>query len=105
MMADTVEPLVLDFPYGGERPVRFSSSASYAVNGLSEAVSETVEWPHGLGEVVTAAAGAGLRVEALTEWFDEDKDPKLLVGTDGLARFPVSQELLPTSYGLRARRP
>ena len=84
--------------------MRFSSSESYAVSGLDPAASQTVQWPHGLGEVVTAAASAGLQVEALTEWFDEDQDPKLVVGTDGRARFPLGSQQLPTSYGLRARR-
>ncbi len=105
MMVDTVDPLVLDFPYAGEEPVTLSSSASYAVGGLSPETSQTTQWPHGLGEIVTAAAAAGLRVESLTEWFDEAKDPKLAAGPDGRARFPVGGEQLPTSYALRARRP
>ena len=105
LMADTVDPLVLDFPYGGEQPVTFSSSASYAVGGLGPEARQTTQWPHGLGEIVTAAAAAGLRVESLTEWFDEARDPKLVTGPDGRARFPVSGERLPTSYSLRGRRP
>jgi hypothetical protein len=105
MMVDTVDPLVLDFPYAGEQPVTFSSSASYAVGSLGPEASQTTQWPHGLGEIVTAAAAAGLRVESLTEWFDEAKDPKLVAGPDGRARFPLGDEQLPTSYALRARRP
>jgi 2-polyprenyl-3-methyl-5-hydroxy-6-metoxy-1,4-benzoquinol methylase len=103
-MVDTVQPLVADFPYGGEQPHTFTSQSSYAVGGLDPSVRQTVQWPHGLGEVVTAAAAAGLRVESLTEWFDEDQDPKLVVGGDGRARFPLGSEYLPTSFGLRARR-
>ena len=104
-MADTVQPLVADFPYGGEQPQGFSGTSSYAVGGLDAAVSQTVQWPHGLGEIVTAVAAAGLRVESLTEWFDEEQDPKLVTGADGRARFPLGSQFLPTSYGLRARRP
>jgi 2-polyprenyl-3-methyl-5-hydroxy-6-metoxy-1,4-benzoquinol methylase len=104
-MLDTADPLVADFPYGGEQPHTFNSVNSYAVGGLDASVAETVQWAHGLGEVVTAAATAGLRVESLTEWFDEDQDSKLVVGDDGRARFPLGSEYLPTSYGLRARRP
>jgi SAM-dependent methyltransferase len=103
-MVDTVRPLVLDFPYAGERPHTFTSEASYAVGGLDPSIRQTVQWPHGLGEVVTAAVAAGLRVESLTEWFDEDQDPKLVVGDDGRARFPIGSEYLPTSFGLRANR-
>ena len=104
-MVDTVEPLVVDFPYAGEQPVRFSSAVSYAVGGLDSSAQESVQWPHGLGEIVTAAAAAGLRVESLTEWLDEEQDPKLKVGQDGRARLPFGDQYLPTSYGLRARRP
>jgi 2-polyprenyl-3-methyl-5-hydroxy-6-metoxy-1,4-benzoquinol methylase len=104
-MVDTLEPLVVDFPYAGEQPVRFSSAVSYAVGGLDSSTQDSVQWPHGLGEIVTAAAAAGLRVESLTEWFDEEQDPKLKVGQDGRARLPFGDQYLPTSYGLRARRP
>jgi 2-polyprenyl-3-methyl-5-hydroxy-6-metoxy-1,4-benzoquinol methylase len=103
-MVDTVRPLVMDFPYAGEQPHTFTSEASYAVGGLDPSIRQTVQWPHGLGEVVTAAVAAGLRVESLTEWFDEDQDPKLVVGDDGRARFPIGSEYLPTSFGLRAGR-
>jgi SAM-dependent methyltransferase len=103
-MVDSVQPLVVDFPYGGEQPVTLTSADSYAVGGLDASVSQTIQWPHGLGEIVTAAAGAGLRVESLTEWFDEDAYPKLVLGPDGRARFPLGSQDLPTSYGLRARR-
>jgi SAM-dependent methyltransferase len=103
-MLDTAQPLVVDFPYGGEQPVTLASGSSYAVGNLDPSVGQTVQWPHGLGEIVTGAVAAGLRVESLTEWYEEDQDPKLVVGDDGLARFPIGSEYLPTSYGLRARR-
>lgn len=31
-------------------------------------------------------------------------DPRLVIGADGRARFPLGSQYLPTSYGLRARR-
>lgn len=102
-MAHTVQPLVVDFPYGGESPVRLESGSSYAADGLVPRASASVQWPHGLGEIVTAACQAGFRVEALTEWFDEDRDPKLVPGADGRGRFPLDDQYLPTSYSLRAR--
>jgi SAM-dependent methyltransferase len=105
IMVDTAEPLTVDFPYAGEQPHTFSSTSSYAVAGLDASVSQTVQWPHGLGEIVTAAATAGLQVQSLTEWFDEEQDPRLVVGPDGRARLPLGSQYLPTSYGLRARRP
>lgn len=104
LMVDTAQPLTADFPYAGEQPRTFSSGSSYAVTGLDDSVSQTVQWPHGLGEIVTAAAAAGLQVQSLTEWLDEEPDPKLVTGPDGRARFPLGSQYLPTSYGLRARR-
>jgi SAM-dependent methyltransferase len=103
-MVDTVDPLVVSTPYAGEEPVVSFSGSSYAISGLDRPVHETVQYPHGLGEVITATATAGLRVESLTEWFDEDLDPKLIRCQDGLMRFPFGGQNLPTSYGLRARR-
>jgi hypothetical protein len=58
----------------------------YAVGGLGPEVSQTTQWVHGLGEIVTAASAAGLRIEALTEWFDEARNLKLVIGADGRGR-------------------
>lgn len=103
-MAETVDPLMVDFPYSGERAVRARSAASYAVEVSDAGAAETVQYAHGLGEVVSAAATAGLRVESLTEWFDEEQDAKLVRDADGWLRFPIGDQYLPTSYGLRCRR-
>jgi 2-polyprenyl-3-methyl-5-hydroxy-6-metoxy-1,4-benzoquinol methylase len=103
-MTDSVQPLSVDFPYGGAEPQTFTSDVSYAIGGLDAPVAESVQYAHGLGEIVTAAAAAGLVVESLTEWFDEQKDPRLVVGDDRRGRFPIGSQYLPTSYALRARR-
>jgi 2-polyprenyl-3-methyl-5-hydroxy-6-metoxy-1,4-benzoquinol methylase len=104
-MIETLDPLVVDFPYGGEQPQRFRSATSYAADGLPEHAQETVEWPHGLGEVVTGAAQAGLVVEALTEWMDAPCEPKLVRGEDGRYRLPWGDQFLPVTYTLRASKP
>jgi 2-polyprenyl-3-methyl-5-hydroxy-6-metoxy-1,4-benzoquinol methylase len=104
-MIGTLDPLVVDFPYGGEQPQRFRSESSYAADGLPEQAQETVEWPHSLGEVVTGAGQAGLVVEALTEWMDEPYEPKLVRGEDGRYRLPWGDQFLPVTYTFRARKP
>ena len=50
------------------------------------------------------SSAARLRTEALTEWFDEAKDPQLAVGADECRKFPVGSEYLPTCYDLRAKK-
>lgn len=48
------------------RPVRLVSEASYVGPFEGDALPE-YNWPHGIGEVVTALVGAGLRIEWLRE--------------------------------------
>ncbi len=65
------------------------------------------EWPHGLGEVITALAQAGLVIDNLTE---TDVHPMRrwpwMVQTDyGWWRQEGSQPRVPTLYGLKASKP
>jgi hypothetical protein len=57
---------------------------------------------------VTAAARAGLRVDALTEWTDDEvgapESPKLTRGDDGLFRLRLGDADLPLLYGLQATK-
>jgi SAM-dependent methyltransferase len=67
---------------------------------------ESWEWSHGLGDVVTALAGAGLRVDWLHEhvevaWHLNDGD-HLEQGADGMWRAPGST--LPLAFSLHATR-
>lgn len=64
------------------------------------------EWRHGVGDVVTALAAAGLTVEVLREapalpwprWKD------MVRGADGWFRLPETAPRIPLLYALRARR-
>jgi hypothetical protein len=61
-----------------------------------------------LGEIVTAALRAGLRIEALHEHLEVDRDPRgdmLAPEYDGRYRLRVSGERLPILYTLIAARP
>lgn len=59
-----------------------------------------------LGEVVTAVAGAGLRVELLAEQTVTDNPlPWLERGPDRLFRFPPGRPVYPVTFSLRARAP
>lgn len=49
------EPLVADWPYGGGQPQREAVTGTYADPDLPMASQEVVQYPHSVGEIVTAA--------------------------------------------------
>lgn len=101
-MTASLDPLVLDFPYTHDGPHTFTATGSYAV---PDAPVTIVQFAHSLGEIVTAAATAGLRVVRLDEHLDA---PDLGSGyppdPDGRQRFRASGQLLPVLYTLIAER-
>lgn len=62
-------------------------------------------WTYSLGEVVSAVAGAGLRIESLHEYpFAHWRQfPQLVESGDGYWRWPDSANSLPLLFSLRAR--
>jgi len=91
--------------FPGGPPLASPVIGSYADRTATISVRWQYRWPHSLGEVVSAVAGAGLRVEFLHEFpflvyqglsfLEED--------AEGLWRTPVSLGLeLPLSFSLRA---
>jgi len=107
LMVASVDPLVVDFPYAYDGPREFDEPGSYADPEAAVAATKTVEYAHSLGEVVTAAVGAGLRVEALHEHLDAARDGRgdiLAREEDGRCRLRIGGEVLPIFYTLIARR-
>lgn len=102
-MTETVDPLVLDFPYADDGPHPYTGSGSYAAPAEP---TTSVQYAHALGEIVTAAASAGLRVHRLDEHLDSpydmghgtDPDP------DGRHRFRIDGQSLPVLFTLVAER-
>jgi len=107
-MVGGVDPTEFDFPYLGASPIRFEASGSYAAPDADTSANTSVEYAHGLGEIVTAAISSGLRVDALTEWVDESFDPRggiLAADDDGLYRLRLGGGFpLPLTFSLRATR-
>jgi SAM-dependent methyltransferase len=102
------DPLSFDFPYGGGEERRFDEPGSYADAGAEVASTATVQYGHSLGETVTAALDAGLRIAALREHTEADFDPRggmLEAEADGRYRLRVSGELLPVLFTLVATKP
>ena len=99
------EPFSLDFPYAFDGPHRFNEPGTYADPSAELASSETVNFAHGLGEVVTAAIEAGLRIDSLTEHVETSKSPRPPMvprEADGRYRLRLDGQPLPILFTLLA---
>jgi SAM-dependent methyltransferase len=108
MAIASLEPFALDFPYADDGPRRFDEDGSYADPDAKLADTVSIQFGHSLGEIVTAALRAGLRIEALHEHLEVDRDPRgdlLAPGADGRYRLRITGERLPILYTLIAARP
>jgi SAM-dependent methyltransferase len=100
--------LRFDFPYANDGGREFDEDGSYANPAARLAATETIQYGHSLGETVTAAIRAGLRVEHLDEHLDLASDPRgnvLAREDDDRFRLRVDGEPLPLAFTLVARRP
>jgi SAM-dependent methyltransferase len=107
-MLESTDPLAADFPYGNDGGRSFDEDGSYADPSARLAATASVQYGHSLGELVTAAVHAGLRVERLDEHLELDFDPRGEVLTredDGRFRLRRGAEALPGAFTLIARRP
>jgi SAM-dependent methyltransferase len=107
-MLESVDPLVADMPYSDDGGRAFDADGSYADRDARLAATESVQYAHSLGELVTAAVQAGLRVERLEEHTAIDFDPRgheLTREDDGQFRLRLGAEALPVAFTLIARRP
>jgi SAM-dependent methyltransferase len=98
------DPPTFQFPYANDGPHHYESGGSYA----AEVVTENVQYAHAIGEIVTAAADAGLRIRKLTEHLDT---PIEVAGfgtpkhDDGRFRRLLGGHPVPLLYTLIADRP
>lgn len=106
LMVDSTDPLQLAHPYHGGVPHHDQWEGSYA--GAGAQISQpTVGYPHGLGEIVSAAAGAGLRIDHLGEHLEEENEPRagvLSPTATGGYRLSLGGQDLPVTFSLRASR-
>lgn len=105
-MVASTDPLVLSLPYAGAAPLRFEDSTSYT--NAPAPTGPSVEFAHSLGEIVTAAADAGLMLTGLTEHLDVSFDHRsgyVKREPDGRYRLRLGGGILPTLFTLRAVRP
>ncbi len=104
-MVGSTDPLVLDMPYAFSGGHTFEEELSYA--GVSTGAGDNVNYAHSLGEIVSAAIDAGLRVDALHEHLDAEFDPRgnvLAREDDGRYRLRLGEQPLPLLFTLLATR-
>ncbi|MGW8974141.1 class I SAM-dependent methyltransferase [Streptomyces platensis] len=80
---------------------------SYTDFGAPTVNNRSVEWQHPLGDVVSALAATGLRIDFLHE-HDKTMFPRFTAlsrSGDGYHRFPADRPRIPLMYSLRATRP
>jgi len=93
--------------YFRREPLEFGAGPSYADDGTGRTFPPTVEYPHPLGELVSAAADAGLKIEYLHEFpygfFRRFRS--MVEGPDGAWHFasPLG-DILPMVFSMRATK-
>ncbi len=103
--------LRFDYPYfETAEAMEFDEPGTYAVADAEFEHNRTVEWNHGLGEIVTALLDAGLELRAFEEHRFVDWKPfEQFVCIDevrGHYALPDDRrDLIPVSYSLRFTRP
>ena len=104
--------LRLRYPYWTtEKPLEFENVGSYADLSAPVTVPFEYDWTHSLGEIVTAVAQAGLRIEFLHEFdFIEWRVPPLVERVGDVWRMPRGrfgdpEGELPLFFSLRASKP
>ncbi len=103
---DHQDRLQLEYPYfEHEAPTVWHNDQTYVETEQRLAHTETHEWNHGLGEVVTALLAHGLQLTVLVEhqsipW--EALPGQMVKGSDGEYRLREQPARLPLSYSLVA---
>jgi len=101
------DDFTLKFPYWErEEPFSFDIQGSYADPTAEVKTKKDYEWNHGLGEIVTALAQAGLRIEFLHEWPFVEWEVPFLEKRDGRWWMPGKLDgTMPLMYSLKATKP
>lgn len=99
--------LLVDYDYlSGRGASHFDDERTYTDGPPLAGPTATYQWAHGLGDVVTALLGAGLRIESLTEhdMLPWQRFPGMTDAGNTWWRLPASRPRIPVLYSLRAVR-
>jgi len=107
-MVATPRPLTFDMPYADDGGHLFEGDGSYAVPDAELPAGGSVYYSHSIGEIVSAAAAAGLRIDELTEHLQcsfEHRNGIPVREDDGWWRLRADGMALPLLFTLRATKP
>jgi SAM-dependent methyltransferase len=92
---------------GGRGARRIDAGRTYTDGPPLREATVSYEWAHGLGDVVNALVGAGLRVTALRETHRAPwpRWPRMVPDDRGWFRLPDDEPLIPLMYAVRAEAP
>jgi SAM-dependent methyltransferase len=99
------EELVIRHPYFNTAEPQFvDSPTTYANRSVELPAPHRYVWNHGLGEVVTALIGAGLRITGLVEHNESEWHalPWMVPTGDGRHGLPTGRERVPLMYTVTA---
>lgn len=102
------EDLVLRHDYlEGRGPQRKDSQHTYTDGPALSGATVSYEWAHGLGEVISAVAGAGLRVTTVRESSELPwpRWSRMVRNDRGWWELPADEPRVPLFYSLRAEKP
>ena len=99
--------LVMVDPYFEGEAIRYDEPGTYTEAGVEIDHTITYEWNHSLGEIVSALADEGFRIESLREYpfSGYQAQPGMVQGDDGWWRLPDRAQRLPLLFGLKATLP
>jgi SAM-dependent methyltransferase len=100
------EELTVEHSYFERGPVLWDEPGTYADLTAATTHNRSVDWIHGVGDVVSALIEAGLTIELLHEhdYTLFPRWPFLRRDQDGTYRMPDGRPKIPLMYSLRARR-
>jgi hypothetical protein len=86
--------------------VMFETVTTYTDGPALTDGQRSIEWNHGMGEIVNALIGAGLVIDALEEhdWTRFPRFPWLVPDGDGRWCVPVGRPRIPLAFTLEAHR-
>jgi len=98
-------PPKLTYPYLNKEVIYEENEGTYT-DSDTKIISKEYGWNHGLGEVVSALANAGLQIEFLHEFEKSPYNsfPEMEKTTDGMFVLKEPKKIFPLLYSIKATK-